>query len=307
MITYQLHIKHSNTKIDVFEMGNGNGKTCLITAGIHGAEETSIVAALELINSIDENEIIGKIILVPICNPYGFYTFSKQVVPEDQKNLNRVFPGNMNGTISEKIAYTLEHELVSLSDYHIDLHGADVHEEVMPFVYYAGKTTEEVIDLSRIMASSLDVSVIVQSTATTGAYNYSAFLGKPSILVERGGATRKSQDVISQYKQDLIRVLATIGILPKKYKIERQYPLIDIKDARYPLANFSGFWFPKKSPGEIFENGETLGVIQDIHKNTLQTVVSEGKGIILYQVHTFGISAGSETVAYGLFHPEEIA
>lgn len=52
------------------------------------------------------------------------------VVYEDGKNLNRVFPGNAEGSVSEKIAYFMEKELFKISDYYIDLHCGDGYEEI---------------------------------------------------------------------------------------------------------------------------------------------------------------------------------
>ena len=45
--------------------------------------------------------------------------------PIDGKNLNRVFPGKPNGTITERIAYFLVHNIYHLADYVIDMHSGD--------------------------------------------------------------------------------------------------------------------------------------------------------------------------------------
>lgn len=300
MNTYKLNIPNTPYALDVFEFKNGKGPHCLITAGVHGAEDTSILAALKLIHSLPEEDIKGTITLVPVCNPSAFYHFSKQVVPEDQQNLNRVFPGSLEGSLSSKLAYIIEHELVRPCDYHVDLHGGDVHEAVMPFVYYVGMADEAVVAKAKALAEALDVEVIVKSGSTSGAYNYSGVIGKPSILVERGGAYVKSDDIVNAYYEDLLALLSSLGILSSHHKAPSKKP-IDIHRAKYPLAEACGMWYPQLKVGDRFRQGDCLGLIKDIFGNVLQSIEAEGEGIILYQVQTLGIYSGSETIAYGLF------
>ena len=45
------------------------------------------------------------------------------ITPEDGKNLNRVFPPNRNGTLTDKIAYFFWETFACKVDFYIDLHG----------------------------------------------------------------------------------------------------------------------------------------------------------------------------------------
>ncbi|GAU76547.1 M14 family metallopeptidase [Fusibacter sp. 3D3] len=297
--TYPLNVINSQLSLDVFEFGDGDGETCLITAGVHGAEDTSILAAFEVMTHLESIQVKGTVIVVPICNPNGFYNFSKQVVPEDGLNLNRVFPGNPEGTLSQKIAYTLERKLVKKCDYHVDLHGGDVHEKVMPFVYYVGEASDEVVRKAQKMAQSLNVSVMVKSSSKTGFYSYSGILGKPSILIERGGAFEKSEEVVDLYKKDVLSVLAELDLIASEFKGHREEKISDVTCSKYPVALYSGFWKPQKKPGDLIRKGEILGKIHDIKDNVLQEIIAEEDGIVLYQVETLGVGKGTEVVAYG--------
>lgn len=154
-----LEVEDSDIKLPITVIcGREEGATVLISAGVHGAEYIGIQTVMELSRELDPELVHGNVICLLIANPSAARTFTRFVVPEDGKNLNRVFPGKKDGTLSEKIAYAMVHELQSLADYCIDVHGGDTSEEVMPFVYYTGAAREEVCRASEAMAMATDTA-----------------------------------------------------------------------------------------------------------------------------------------------------
>lgn len=145
--------------------GKKKGATVLISAGVHGAEYSGIQTAMELSREIDPEEVRGNLIFLLMANPQASRDFVRFVVPEDNKNLNRVFPGKKDGSLSERTAYAMVHDLMSQADYYIDLHAGDTSERVMPFVYYPGKAREEVTERAKAMAMAANLAVRVKSTA----------------------------------------------------------------------------------------------------------------------------------------------
>lgn len=69
------------------------GPKILITAGIHGSEYPGIAATIQLANEIKAEEISGTLIIMPLVNTEAFWLHREQIVPQDHKNLNRIFPG----------------------------------------------------------------------------------------------------------------------------------------------------------------------------------------------------------------------
>ena len=102
--------------------GAFDGPTLLVTAGIHGGEYPGIAAAMELGRSLDPQEIHGSLIMLHPVNIQGFWARREFIVPEDGKNLNRVFPGNPDGTLSEKTAGLISSSFFPLADFYVDLH-----------------------------------------------------------------------------------------------------------------------------------------------------------------------------------------
>src|SRR5215217_847932 len=117
-------------------VGAQPGPTFLITAGIHAAEYTGIEAAIRLGRLLDPADLSGTVVIIPLLNRPGFYERSIYVNPEDNDNMNRVFPGRPAGTWSERFAHHLLTEVVSGVQFSIDLHAGDLIEDLVPFVGY---------------------------------------------------------------------------------------------------------------------------------------------------------------------------
>src|SRR5579862_5060091 len=83
-------------------VGNAQGLTFVLTAGIHAAEYTGTLAALRLGQLLDPLQMNGTIVIIPLLNRPGFFERSVYVNPEDGENLNRAFPGNPNGKWSAR-------------------------------------------------------------------------------------------------------------------------------------------------------------------------------------------------------------
>ena len=58
--------------------------------------------------------------------------------PVDGKSMNRFYPGNPNGTQTERASWAITKQVVEKSDYLIDLHGGDLDESMRSYSYWAG-------------------------------------------------------------------------------------------------------------------------------------------------------------------------
>ena len=113
--------------------GIKEGKTVAITAAVHGGEYTGVFGLIKLSREISPQDLSGQLILVHITNVSAFEAKMQYVGPIDGKNLNRCFPGDKNGTHTEQLAYFISEEVYGQSDFFLDLHSGDIHEDLMPF------------------------------------------------------------------------------------------------------------------------------------------------------------------------------
>ena len=303
--TLMLPVVNSSLELPVAVInGTGTGPAVLISAGVHGAEYIGIQAAMELSRELEPEAVNGQLVFLLLANPPACHQFARFVVPEDGKNLNRVFPGKKDGSLAEKIAYTMVHELQSGADYYIDIHAGDTSERVMPFVYYAGSAREEVAEASRRMAMAADMAVRARSLATTGAYSCAAVHGIPSVLLERGGGGVYTAEELRLYKQDVRNILIHLGVLAgaevHQTAAAEKALQREVRRANYLDAEHEGFWYPAYAAGDFFKAGELLGEVKDIWGRSLIRYHAEFDGIVLYQTVGMGVGIGDPLIAYGM-------
>ena len=292
-------ILDTETKMPVTVInGKNEGKTILITAGIHGAEYPCIRTAIELAKEIEPENVCGQIIIVHPVNMQGFEGRCAAVVPEDNKNINRLFPGKADGSISDKIAYVITHEFQDKADFYIDMHGGDLHEELYPYVYYPGACEDYISNRSREIAEIFDVDYMVKSSATTGAYNSAAIRGIPSILIERGGAGFCRRDTVEKYKSDMFRALEVEGVL-KSDTVKKEKKPVEIDNVIYIDSEKNGCLEMFVSAGEKVNKGQLLYNISDLFGNIVDEYCAEFDGVILYNTVSLAINEGQSIIAYG--------
>src|SRR5262249_55716077 len=157
-----------------------------ISAGVHPAEYASIAAALEFGQTVDPARVHGRIIIVPVMNLPAWTARSIYVCPLDGKNLNRVFPGNKDGTASEQIAAWVFDNVIRQADYFVDLHGGDLIEALVPFTIFF-KTGNAAVDVTSLaMAKAFGIPILVCSETPGSTFSSASKAGVPSILTEAG-------------------------------------------------------------------------------------------------------------------------
>src|SRR3954451_8308679 len=92
--------------VPCFRLG-GEGPRVAVIGGIHGCEYSSIAAVTKLMRELEQADLKGTVTGVPVVSMESFRARSPFVVPHDGKNLNRSFPGDPNGTYTDKLAHDI--------------------------------------------------------------------------------------------------------------------------------------------------------------------------------------------------------
>lgn len=277
--------------------GAKEGSSVLIMGGIHSAEYVGIQTAIELANEIDPQEVCGSIIILPVVNTDGFEHRTISMVYEDGKNLNRVFPGKKDGTLADKMAYTLTSEIYPKIDYIIDLHCGDSYEQLTPYIYAQGAADEATCKKSLEIAKQADVPyIVISQSASGGTYNYAGSIGIPGVLMERGHLGVWSDEEVAKNKRDVRRMLASLGFLSMDLPPLPEKKILE--QVVYQNAECAGCFYPTKNAGEKFSDGELLGEIRDYFGNTLKKYYSEFDGVMLYQTASLTVLKDGPMIAY---------
>ena len=276
--------------------GNELGQTITISAGVHSREYIGIEALIRLAQELTPDTVRGTILLLHCCNYDGFISRSADVVPRDGKNLNREFPGNMDGTQTQKLAAFLEAEIIRNTDYLVDLHSGGFCEALIPHVYYHGAAKPEVCAASRRIADLTSVKYLVCSKAKNGFYSHAGQCGVPAIILERGGCGLIAENEVLADVADVKNILRGLDFLKDTPALSYSHTMV--QNGRYLDAPESGCWYPRKQPGDLIQKGDLLGEIRSIYSEPLCSVIAEADGVVLYQTASLGIKTGTPMIAY---------
>ena len=267
--------------------GDAPGPSAVITAGIHGCEYPGIAAAIRFFKELSPKDVKGSVKIITITSTAAFEARSMFVTPHDQTNPNRVFPGRAGGSYSEVLAYRVM-ELIKGSDYHLDLHGGDMVEELDPFSIYHRWGDEKVTALSYDLAHYYGLPNIVVTEkgglwpddGTTYA-NVAEKLGIPSAIVEAGAMGVLDEDSVQRHLFGLRNVLRRFGSLEGEAEEVPQPEIFENMSWLY--TGHKGMFYMHVKVGDYVKKGDTIGVLEDYFGNYIETVTSpvDGKALFL--------------------------
>ncbi len=107
--------------VPISVVANGEGPTVLMMAGIHGDEYEGQIARTKLVQELVRDGIQGRINILTTSNSPAADS-GQRTSPIDGVNMDRAFPGDPRGSITEMIAHFIETELLPHADFMVDLH-----------------------------------------------------------------------------------------------------------------------------------------------------------------------------------------
>jgi hypothetical protein len=284
-------------------VGEQSGPTFLLTAGIHAAEYTGILAAIRLGRWIEPRHVKGRIAIVPLLNRPGFYERSVYVNPEDGDNLNRVFPGRADGTWSERFAHHLLEDLIVQCDYAMDLHAGDMIEDLEPFVSRRVTGNAEVDARTRTMIDSYGVRWATQSTPTGERpgmlYAAASERGVPAIIAESGRCGLVEEDAIRRHVHGVSNIWRTLGLLSDELPRRLEPPQV-LDRFEWLRSEHEGIFDCRVRVNDRVRSGQVLGQMIDLLGNPLGDVASPADGVVLFTVTSPAIKKSGLLLGVGV-------
>src|SRR6201996_6476734 len=182
----------ADNNVPVIELtGDQDGPRLTVLAGVHGCEYAPMAAVRRGTRELAAQDgLRGSVTAVPVLNLTSFRSRTPFVTPDDGKNLNRCFPGDPQGTFSERLADAVFRELITGADAVLDVHAGDMVEALEPFALYDAGPAEA---RARDLATAYGLGYVIRQEpgpdravgGTTSAA--AAALGIPAIIAEAGG------------------------------------------------------------------------------------------------------------------------
>lgn len=271
--------------------GTKKGKTLALVAGVHGFEYPPILSLYRIKKKIDPGSLSGTLVLVHIAN---LPAFQKRIVyynPYDWKNLNRVFPGDPDGTSAQRTAYVLTEEVVKKCDCLIDLHCGDANEALIPYCYWMLSDDPKLDNITKEMVLAFGIKHIIIDKSRTKDISDSKYLGntavlhgKPAITTESGYLGKTDEESVTRNVRGILSVMRYFEMIEGKPRPIAEPVWIDNYEVVY--SDMDGLFYPATKMGYYVRKGETVGTIVDYLGNVKKELKSPFTGIILYIIAT---------------------
>ncbi len=286
----------------VWMEGRGDGPTLFATAGLHGTEYTGIEALMRFPLILDLERLRGRMLLVPVVNLPAFQQRTATVCPLDGKNLNRIFPGSVQGSYSERLAHRLATEIEMHADFVVDVHGNELGEAVLPLsaVHLTGHQVDE---CALNMATAYGLPYLVHSSVEqpwgSGGtlFAWAAELGKPAILVQSGGQGHVGEEDVARHLWGLVNLTRELGMQPEEVE---QRPVADVFDSiEWMTSDRDGIYRCWVDVGERVGKGQVLGIFYDYFGREIKIELAPNPGTVLYAATAPSARAGAVLTGIG--------
>ncbi|MBI4278097.1 MAG: succinylglutamate desuccinylase/aspartoacylase family protein, partial [Armatimonadetes bacterium] len=171
--------------------GNGPGPVLWVGAAVHGNEIPGWEVIRRLTREVlDPRTLRGTLVAAPVQNPLG-YMESSRLTPQDGMDINRIFPGDPNGSLTQRLAHDLFHQGLARADAVLDIHSNAPSAVSFNIVRSGGKGPqwEAQFALAEVFGISIAVSPVGEAAIRGGTLHDAVVAaGKPALTVELSGA-----------------------------------------------------------------------------------------------------------------------
>jgi hypothetical protein len=263
------------------------GPVLALVSGAHGTEYASIIALEKLINQLNPAEISGTVIIVPLVNIQSFEQKVPHINPVDHKSMNRMYPGRMDGTQTDRASFLITRQVVEQCDHLIDLHGGDLDESLRPYSYWTRTGNQKQDQVSREMVLTFGLDHIIISTdrpkdpqASRYLENTATTRGKPSITVEAGHAGTVEAEDVGALVNGCLNVMRYLKMLPGAAPMV-EHP-VWIEKVVTLASEQTGIFYPLVKRGTYVEQGMKVGYVTDYVGKLTFEAHAPASGIVLY-------------------------
>jgi predicted deacylase len=263
--------------IDVI-VGSTREPRLVAIAGVHGNEIDGIVALQDVWHRIDPTEFHGTLIVVPVAHPPSMEAGTR-IGPEDGLDMNRVFPGDRHGSITQKLAYHLFHDVILGADLLATFHGWINSGIIIPYTEFPDGIGESTVEEASLEAGkAFGFEVLRVSPDRPGRLLPEAVRSEiPTIESEIGGLGVGVKANWEKYSEGLLNLLRFMKMLPGDVDgHNRQWivrPCEVVAPTRGMLRNLVNL-------NTWVNESQLLAVVTDAHGRVLDDIRSPAKALV---------------------------
>ncbi|MEJ8569178.1 succinylglutamate desuccinylase/aspartoacylase family protein [Elongatibacter sediminis] len=290
--------------------GKRNGPVFAITGATHPSEVTGVLASAFLAKKLDPNDLSGAVLIVHVQNVKGFESRTKYLNPLDNVNFNKAYPleplpdtvheerhaiYHLGTSLSHYIAEKIDAEFISHADYHVDLHGGELHEAMTPNIEIFPQDQPELDKKIRFLAKAFGFPVIWETAAgsignlpsygtkatkrTRSGSSGAAFMrGIPSVTLEIGSEGTLAMEEVEMALGGLESAMAHLEMIEGE-KVPLDHSRV-LKGGVVLYAKRAGLFVSNVAVGDEFAKGTVLGTTYNLAGEVVETFVAPENGFL---------------------------
>nr|WP_322003926.1 succinylglutamate desuccinylase/aspartoacylase family protein [Marinobacter alexandrii] len=253
--------------------GANAGPTLCLTGAIHGDELNGIEIIRRTMYDLDPEKLSGRVVGVPIVNLPGFQQGSRYL--PDRRDLNRHFPGSPDGSLADRIAYSLFENIIRRCNLLVDIHTGSLKRTNLPQLR-ADMNNPDVATLTQ----GFDRMAVVHSSGSPGMLRSAAVdAGITTVTMEAGESHRIQEHQIEAGVNSLTSLMERQGMISRMFVWSDPEPVY--YDSDWIRAQHGGILFSDVELGARVSEGEILGYVADPITNAQYPIRSSSNGRVI--------------------------
>lgn len=259
-------------QLPVCVIKNGAGPTAILMGGNHGDEYEGPITLGGIIRDLPPEQVSGRLIILPALNLPAVMA-GQRTSPVDGLNLNRTFPGDPIGTLTEQISALVSDVIYPMGDAMLDLHSGGSSLSILPsaIIEPAPDDDHRRRNIEAVKAFDAPLTVVIDNLGdprTSTAASVRA--GLTTVGTEMAGSGAVSRQALVVCRRGVRNVLAHLGILPASPDTAPRHadgPVLRIPGPDgYVLAGEDGAFEPANDLGDQVEAGSVAGWVHNLHR-----------------------------------------
>lgn len=268
------------------------GRRLCLVAAIHGDEYEGMEAVRRTMAAADPKTLRGALIGLPCVNIPAFEAAAR-CSAIDHLNLNRIFPGDKDSTLSMKWAAKFVSDVIPNIDALIDLHSGGGFGAIVPLTIVQAGFEE----LATAIGLAAGNDVIWKGGKWGGTARIATLqAGKPAITVEIGGGGGCPESTVAAHIQVIRNVMRHLQLVDGTSETPREYRVVK---GTFSYSTTGGFFRKLADPGQAVKRGETLGTVVNHYGDTLEEFTASQDGMVLWIRTRCTMFPGEEAVIFG--------
>lgn len=271
------------------------GDTLYIQAVSDGDELNGLGVVNRVVPRLDPAALSGTVLVVGIVNYHG-YQVAEHRNPIDDTKMNRAYPGDANGTSSERIA-AATFEAATRADYVLDLHQGSTSRMINETRVRCGRRHRmhrECLELAKVFGTG---HVLDQKGPDGQLARAAPDEGIPTIDPELGGCVGWDEESIQYGVEGTFNVLRYYGFLEGSAPMEAQTRAAGFDQYGSPTGGVVRF---QKDLGESVRAGDVLFEVTDTFGQLKGRVTADNDGIFWRSRRLPQVASGEYVCSVGV-------